>query len=243
MDWQVFLFGLVVAAFGAFVLVKGAGRLRTWRFIRRTPTSFAGAVSPGPVEVTGRAEPLQPGKLGRGPFSDEEAVYGTWEVEELRSRGKSSKWVTVARGVVGGPFRVVDVTGGAVVEPEGAELDLEETWRGGSGFMRDPPERVMSFLRERGLDHEGWFGVNKRMRFRESLLRQGATVYVLGTADTGPTGRTLIGLGSDGFPFLVSGRPEAKAGAVQRNRGLGLVLGGLVLMGFGAWVALALSTF
>lgn len=241
-EWQILLFGLILTGFGAFTAWRGARRLRTWRAIRKTPTSLAGAIAPGPVEVAGRAEPLERGRTGRGPFSGEEAVFGTWVVEEYRSRGKRSEWVTLARGAVGGAFRVVDVTGGAVVEPEGAELDVEETWRGGSGFMKDPPPHVIEFLRARGLDFEGWFGINKRMRFRESLLREGATVYVLGTADTGPTGRTLIGLG-EGFPFLVSGRPEQKAGAVQRNRGLGQFAGGVLLIGLGLWLALVLSTW
>ena len=232
MDIVPVLAGAVFAVVGAFILSRGVVRLRLWRTIAKTPTSpCRGVVAPGPVEVVGQVEadaPTEP-----GPFSGTPAAFGEWRIDELRRSGKNNRWVKVASGRVGGRFRVRDETGAVRVEPEGAELDLEATFKADSSLGVDPPPRVMAFLQARRIEFEGIFGANKRMRYHEHLLVPGQRVYVLGTAFHAPDARLAVGLGDAGFPFLVSHRSEAKAGRHAFWSGVGTLAMGIVSTGVG----------
>lgn len=236
MEWQILLI-LVALGIASAALLAGAFRkLRLWRLVARTPTTPAGAVAPGPVEVCGTVE--AEGPLERAPFSGTEAAYGTWSVEELRKSGKSQKWVVVEQGRLGGAFRVRDASGAIRVDPDGADEDVEPTWNGDSSFGRDPPPQVASFLQARGISFEGLFGANKRMRYRERLLVPGAQAYVLGIAAHDPSFRMAVGSGEGRFPFVVSSKPELRVLREARNAGLGALVGGLVALGAAVFILL-----
>ena len=225
---------------GVLALAGGLQKARLWRLIRSTPTSPAGMVAPGPVEVCGTVE--ADGPLARAPFSGREAAYGRWSVLEKRRAGKGEKWVQVDGGVLGGPFRVRDGSGAVRVDPEGARLDLEQTWSESSGLGKDPPTHVVAFLRSRGRDFEGWFGINKAMRFHEEMLYPGQEVYVLGVASMDDGARTAIRKAGLRFPFLVSSRPEHGAMRRARSAALGLLLFAFILLGVGAFAATRLAS-
>jgi hypothetical protein len=233
-DWQLLFFGLLALGAGIVALVGGVGRLRLWRLIARTPTSPAAAVAPGPVEVAGTVE--TDGPLERAPFSGADAAYGRWTIEELRQAGKSRKWRVVEQGPLGGAFRVRDGSGSVRVDPDGAEEDLEVTWSQESGQGRDPPPQVLRFLEARGVAFEGWFGINKRMRYRETLLVPGAQVYVLGMAGPDPSMRLAIGVGDQGFPFVLSSKAELAVLRGARRNGILSLLVGALFTGVGVFL-------
>lgn len=240
MQVHALLGGLTLLASGAVAVFFGVSRLRTWFHMRAAPTTPAGFVAPGPVEVVGRAEAAKR-PAPRGPFSGEEAAWGSWEVlEPRRDRDDTGDpWEVIASGVLAWRFHVVDGTGRVLVDAKDAVVDLPDSWELPGGIGRDPPPHVVEFLRSRGIEHEGWLGLGRPLRLRERILREGATVYVLGTADLDAAGRTVVSPGREGFPFLVSDRPEAVATARQRDRSLALTLLGSSLLVVGAWVLLA----
>jgi len=176
---------VIYAAFGFFAgifsFAKGLSSLRLKRLIENTPTSKVRAAAIGLVEVCGEAEPCA-GKLS-SPFSGKDCVYYKYTIEEYRRSGKHSRWITVKSDDSRMRFYVKDDTGMILVNPDEATIDIpvDNEFKSGSG--NDPPAKVLEFLSASGINHEGFFGWNKTMRFREYFIAPGDTVYVMGTAD------------------------------------------------------------
>lgn len=236
---------LAVAALGCFAGAWWAHGRR--KLLVETPTSPAGALAEGRVEVKGTATLPPAGAMLSSPFTGTPCVHWRFTVEEERRRtetrfvdGKAqthttTHWVQVARGEAPQPFGVRDVTGVAVVDPRGADVPATKRSTLRSGTFRDPPPAVLAHLQGIGVSHEGLFGFNKTMRYTEHVLAEGTPLFVLGVARRGPDGRLLIGRG-EGSPFLVSAQSEE---ALLLNYGLlrgGGVVVGFILLGIAAWL-------
>ncbi|MCJ7697540.1 MAG: E3 ubiquitin ligase family protein, partial [Thermoplasmata archaeon] len=51
---------------------------------------------------------------------------------------------------------------------------------------KDPPEQVILFLAANNLAHEGFLGLNKTMRYRETIIVPDENLYIMGTAGENP---------------------------------------------------------
>jgi hypothetical protein len=175
----------ILAAFGFFAgivsFANGLSSLRLKRLIENTPTSKVRAAAIGLVEVCGEAVPCA-GKLS-SPFSGKDCIYYKYTIEEYRRSGKSSRWITVKNGDSRMRFYVQDDTGKILVNPDEASIEIPVDGEYNSGSGQDPSACVLDFLDASGINHEGFFGWNKTMRFREYFIAPGDTVYVMGTAD------------------------------------------------------------
>lgn len=237
---------LLVLAFCSF---GGTWHLhRQRRILLETPTSPAGALPQGRVEVKG-VSTLAPGSQPLvAPFSGKPCLHWRFVVEEERTRTQSRTingkrqtyteryWHAVAQQASPEPFGVRDETGIALVDPRGAEMPATSLATLRSGLFRDPPPEVLRVLQQTGIAHEGLFGLNKSMRYRESALGEGTRLFVAGTARPSWDGRLAIGRGDDGR-LLVSTRSEESilrgylAGMVLTTlAGLGLAAGGLYVL-------------
>ena len=49
-----------------------------------------------------------------------------------------------------------------------------------SGFLNDATEQLENFLKRKGMSSEGWFGLNKTLRYKEGILEQGERIAVYG---------------------------------------------------------------
>lgn len=186
----------VGAGFGVFWFFRGFRVLRNKRLIENTPTSKCRSVAMGLAEVAGRAVGQQtvPSPIGKLP-----CFCSQVKVERYQRSGKSSRWVEVHKETVGLVFQIEDDTGRVKVDPAGAELDipceLEYSTEAGLASLlgltlkRMNEARVSSnaipglfesYCRSQGV---GWRGP---MRFFESNLCPGDTVYVLGSAEELP---------------------------------------------------------
>jgi hypothetical protein len=121
------------------------------------------------------------GELLTAPLTGRRCVWYQVTVEERRSRGKSSHWVTVITEERGADsFLVRDDTGKALVRRAGrTEVVVVKDSHEQSGVFDDPDERQTAFLNAHGREGQGWF-FNKKLRYREGAIEEGETVAVAG---------------------------------------------------------------
>ena len=181
---NIFAASLIGFVFGLYAFFQGFKWFKRKRLIEDIPTSKIRSIAMGLVEVSGEVVVTE--KNLRSPFSNNDCVYYKYTVEEYRSSGKSSRWVTIDSGERGTYFYLNDDTGFVLVDPKGAEVDIPLDFEFKSGFGTDPPEQVKQFLRSRGISFEDFLGVNKTMRFREYFIAPKDKLYIMGTAGDNP---------------------------------------------------------
>jgi hypothetical protein len=254
--------GLVAVAVGAYGVRRGRRMRAEAELVSSTETTDALAVTPGPVELVGRAEPAGDGPLP-APFTDEGVVAAWWEIEEWEESGKTSSWRTEGSGTYATEFYLDDGTDRVLVRPDGASLEFDpETTRvrevGVDDTTPDPIGQFLSLDSTPGGPNEALikaldFGqqVGDR-KYRQRLIRPGEEVYVLGTATRvgaqsfGDNDFEVVESADDGHRdadrFIVSNRSESELLAARSNAGLYL-WGGALLAALGvatlAFAALA----
>ena len=176
-----FLIGIALFAVGLYFYKKK-------QLIADTPTSKIRSIAMGLVEIFGTVIPLKE-RLFRSPFTDKECVYYQFTIEEYRSSGKNSHWVTIKKGEQRGLFYLKDDTGRVLIDPTGAKIEARRDFEYQSGLGKDPPEQVIRFLAANNLAHEGFFGLNKTMRYQETIIVPDETLYIMGTAGENPLKR------------------------------------------------------
>ena len=81
------LIGIVFFAIGLYFYKKK-------QLIADTPTSKIRSIAIGLVEIFGQVIPIQE-RVVKSPFTDKDCVYYNYKIEEYRSNGKNSSWVTM----------------------------------------------------------------------------------------------------------------------------------------------------
>lgn len=128
--------------------------------------------------VIGQAHPLQ--EQLQGPLTGRPCVYYIAQVEEQRSTGRSTYWRTIASETRGVPFVLVDGTGRAIVDPNGAQVALDFDGNSKSGTFNSADPVQEAFLARHGQKSQGWV-FNKTLRYREAMIEVGETIAVLGS--------------------------------------------------------------
>jgi hypothetical protein len=172
----------MLAGVGAGVVsfLHGFRAWRRLRLIEDTPTAKVRSMALGRVELQGRAEAREDLEA---PLTGFPCVFFRYEIEEERGSGRQRRWRTVARGDSSAQgFYLADATGRVLVDPTGAELQLECDWRATNPTLSP---RLEGVLASHGIDAGGWL-LRRRLRFREWLIAPGERIYVLGIAQERP---------------------------------------------------------
>ncbi len=169
--------------FGIVVIVAGVGALiwylsKRQALTRKLKQAKAWSIGELPEDTLGKivgtarpaAEPLT------GPISGRPCVF--YVVSVVQDHGKSSS--TIIHEVRGVPFYLEDGTGRALVDPQGAEVVLEQDFSTSSGILDDATPVEEAFLRRHGKEPQGW-AFNKSLSYRESIIEIGEKVAVLGS--------------------------------------------------------------
>ena len=238
------LVALGILAVGGYLLYAGGRRLTTVVHVLRNDPLPVRALHGhrGPVEIEGRAAEGDDGTV-EAPFTGSRCLAYTYEVEELRSSGKSQSWETLDTGMGGVDFVVDDGTGRVLVDPDGADIHLE------SHAVTIPPhtelpERIARYVAGTdAVDRQDGvvdlkitqLEVGNKQRFTERRLDVGETVYVYGQATRGPSVEwgsslvdALVGDG-DATPVFVISDTDERGTAWRIARG-GLWRAGLGLL-------------
>lgn len=246
----------IVLLLGGLGLFAGAWYAYTRRArLLDLPTSKVRSMAIGGVELKGVAAPAPGREMLVAPFTHKPCVAWSYEVEEQRTRtvtttvnGKTQTrtetyWATVASGRSKEPFGLTDDTGTARVDPQGAAVPGPERAQFGSGWGRDPPERVLAFLRRHHIEHEGIFGINKRMRYTERLLPAGTALLLHGNVVQAPdapasahTHDALVVVREGETPFMLSTTSEEALVARWSVAFWLMLLGGIAAAGGGAYL-------
>ena len=249
------LVALAALAVAGYFLLVGGRRLRTVTHVLRNDPLPVRDIHGhrGPVEIEGRAVESEDGTVA-APFTGSRCLAYTYEVEELRSSGKSQSWQTLDSGTGGVDFVVDDGTGRVRVNPNGADIHLEShsvTVPAGTEL----PDRLADYVAAtEAVDPQDEtvnllvteVNLGNRQRFTERRLDVGEDVYVYGQASEGPSVEwgsdlvdALVGDGDETPVFVVSDTDErATAWRIARG-GLWRVGVGLGLFGLVATVGLS----
>lgn len=204
--------GIVSGILGFFRGFKLRGKKK---LIENIPTSTVRGMAVGLVEVQGAAQPFQ-GTI-QTPFSKAECVFFYYKIEEHRSSGKSSRWVTIKEFSTPSWFLLEDGTGKALVNPVGAELYLANDRKYQLGSLGGGAD-VQAFeqgLIDLGISPHGFLGFDKQFRCVEQYICPGDKVYIMGAASNNPliqgsaTGSENLCLQKEGAPlFCISDKSE-----------------------------------
>ena len=222
---ELFVFLLIAIGFGLWLIYKGFKLRKQREFIEETPTADVASVSIGPAELKGTAKVLE--HTVTAPFSDEDCLVASWEVEEWEQTDDNSYWKTIEDGVFAADFTLDDGTGTITVDATGpAEYVIN---RGSGNRVRvdvdeTPPTHVADFLDRADTpgDSSNMFSAidigNQEgdRRYTQNLLRPGDDAYVYGavrrreTADE--TGHLVVGAPDedvDAGMFMISDQRES----------------------------------
>jgi hypothetical protein len=146
------------------------------RIIEDIPTSKIRSAAQGYIELSGRGE-LMEGQPITAPLTGTTCTWYTYKVEEHRSSGKHSHWVTLEQGDSDELFLLIDDTGRCVIDPEGAHVtpSANECWYGST---RRPGNSPLSRKRSRFS-----FGTG-RYRYTEKRMYPGELLYAIGLYKT-----------------------------------------------------------
>ncbi|MEK6817103.1 MAG: GIDE domain-containing protein [Nanoarchaeota archaeon] len=185
-DGRILVYSLVGLVVGIYLFISGFKWFRQKRTIENMPTSKVRSLAMGLVEVYGKAMPYR-GKMFKSPFSSEKCLWCRWTVEEYRSNGKHSSWVTVRNGVMSNYFLLDDGTGEVVVDPDGAKIDIpmDNEFKSRT-FNRNLTKSAITFLASQNYSHTTLFGLGKDIRLREYFIAPDDKLYVIGTAGDNP---------------------------------------------------------
>lgn len=183
--------GVLAVGGGGFLLWSGWRRRVERRLIASRETTDALAVTPGPTEVYGTAEPTDDGPMA-APFTGDDCLLAEWEIEEWDTSGKSSAWRTRGSGTLAVPFGIDDGTDTIAVAPEGADVELTGDRRTIEvGIDEAPPDPVARFLDLDSTPGEAsgslfsaleWGTKTGDRRYHQRIVTPGEAVYVHGTA-------------------------------------------------------------
>ncbi len=161
--------------------------------VSSTETSRISEISDGFHELKGRIIALS--KPLSSPYDEKSCVYYNFKVEEHKSNGKTESWAGLISDKKMQRFGVHDGSGIALIDLKGAKIELKSE----DGFNPDvnTDMKSMSYSnRERLLKRYGIRSQNGRyertVRYRESILEEGAQVHIMGETREKDEGRPLF---------------------------------------------------
>ncbi|MCU1272360.1 MAG: hypothetical protein JWN74_3654 [Acidobacteriaceae bacterium] len=173
---------------GMYLFYRGFRLLQRKRLILNTPASKIRSASMGLVEINGLATGPY---VVNSPLKQTTCYYYRSIAWQWKQRGKDSEWVKAAEESLHVPFYVDDGSGRLLVDPSGAEIDLQCALHqeyNGSILLSGPemPGSVFSFLSRHGVDS------SKRIKVEEYCIRPKDDLFVLGTLSQNPGLNTSV---------------------------------------------------
>ena len=231
---------------GVVVFVYGFREYRRRSLVANTPTSKVRSLAVGVVELEGDAKAGE--QAFESPFSGNDCVLYEYEIEEYRSSGDDSDWVTIDKGQTESPFYLDDGTGEVMVDPRGADLRLPRDGRYRVDSFDELPDAAQEFVRENDsvdTQTDEWFEEDRR--YTEYYIGTDENVYVFGKAlprenDTGSVTNpenAVINTDRTTPMFVISDRSESEVMSSMTKRILAAVIGGFILAVGGFAVLLA----
>jgi hypothetical protein len=153
---------------------SATARLR--RALRRAKhVAIAEAPEDALVRLDGR---VVEGEALEAPLTGRRCVYYLAIVEEFQAGSTPDSWREIAREARGVRFAIEDGTGRAIVDPDGARIDVDLDRTSTSGTLENPTEAQTAFLERKGVKLTGW-SFNKTLRYREGVFEVGELIAIM----------------------------------------------------------------
>jgi E3 Ubiquitin ligase len=131
-------------------------------------------------------------------------------------------------------FYLKDDTGMVLIDPTGAKIETRKDFEYQSGLRRDPPEQVIRFLATNNLAHEGFLGLNKTMRYLETIIVPDENLYIIGTAGENPLNKEEVENHVDSI-MIQKGKYEKQYYISDKSEKQ--ILKNLSILTYGLWVS------
>src|SRR5271156_908498 len=173
---------VIGALAGVYLFYRGFRLLQRKRLILNTPSSKIRSAAMGLVEINGLA--LGPYTL-TAPITGVSCYYFHSTAWQWQQRGKNSQWVKVAEERLHVPFFLDDNTGRALVDPQGAEMDIHRDFHDEFGTAllsssMEIPANISSFLLRNGVS------TDRKIKIDEYCIKPKNALFILGTLAQNP---------------------------------------------------------
>ena len=210
------------------------------KLMQSLPTSKIRSLAVGISEIHGKVVPAKRGTI-TSPFSGQDCVCATIVIEESSRMSKYRQWHVIKNLNWGNDFYLEDDTGKVLVDIRDADLDIPISFEFYSGFGQSPPPHIVTFLQANGMNHQGFLGINRSLRYTELIIRPNDELYVLGRAGINPhtsegtsehNAENLI-MQRSRHPniYYISNRSEKQIMGKIDTKIIGKILGGALLIG------------
>jgi hypothetical protein len=244
MDVRIVILGAGCFGGGLVAFFWGLRCYQRKRLMQNTPTSKVEAVALGLAELCGHAVPHE---SLTSPIEQLPCVYWRYKVEEWRSSGKSSSWVTIDSGERRVPFYLEDDTGKILVVPVQATIDIPKDLQvepPNSPLRSELSPRIFEFAEQRGIELDGVF--TRKKRFTEWMIAPGDPLFVFGpvmarddsgAGNTKTDNRVVCQDGTHPF-FFIADRSAREVEAEFAVKAAAAIFGGALLAVAGLGIVL-----
>ena len=231
---------------GLAMFYQGLQKMRRDRLIANMPTSKVRSMAMGLVELYGHIKAHE--ETMTAPFSGKECVYCRLSVGEWRGTGKRRHLKIHRQREKGVLFNLEDDTGKVLIDARGADLtnlkrDISIELHG-SGEMTD---RLQTYCEKHNIEWKSAIG-NRAMEFQETFIEPGEDLYVMGTAQPGPSSggskkhigheKIMIGYAKGQRMFYISDKSEKELLHRSAFKSGFMVFGGIGLSALGLFMIL-----
>lgn len=233
----------VLCLLGVAALAGAVRNYREHRTVAAATATDVGALSPGPVVVSGTVVPTD--EVLSRPFGGGQCVAAAFEIESHMQRRRGTAWQQVDEGTMQVPFLVDDGTGEVLVD-DGADLVLADAGAETVEVGGDEPlpAAVERFTEARSVDGGGHLFDAEATRahdrrYVQRVLTAGDEVTVVGRAtadaDAPPGTRGYVLRDCADGTFLVGDVDRERLVAARGGWRWRAVVA-LVLLGAGGWL-------
>lgn len=204
---------IVMCALLGLLLTLGNKRAeRRYARLMEAPRRAVRDLRPGMALVTGRVVPV---KRMMSPLLQQECVYCSYWIDELRSSGRhTTSWEFLYGSDDFVWFAVDDGTGRVMVWPDHAERTLKT--RGSiAGDLGDPSFPLGEFMNRAGIDSGKIRGTGRRLSIGEGFVQPGDTVTLVGTVRAAAPSDEAAG--KAGAPWVIEGTAAARILLTDRD--------------------------
>ncbi len=189
---QFILWAVLLLAASAYAFYHTYRSFKKSRLIEDMPTSLIRSASQGFTELIGIGKPH--GNHLSAPLTATPCLWWYYSIEQYKSSGKSSSWVTLESGTSKQPFNIDDTSGLCLVIPEGADLTARHTkkWQGRLRHPLSGSNKKSTSTLSRVLNAS--ISVGKRYRYTERLIKEHDPLYILGHFSTDSSGQRSLSI-------------------------------------------------
>ena len=114
------------------------------------------------------------------PLSGRKCCFYYVHVEEKVSSGKSSRWKSLIEEEVSDKILVKEDSRYAYINDEFIKCYIVQDRNFSSGFWNGASKHLESYLHSHGFSSEGFWGMNKTLRYKEGVIEDGEELAIFG---------------------------------------------------------------